>query len=61
VIGFLFGSTRDAFTKTELIILLTPLVIADLDEVDEVTEGFKSKVKSVVDEMVETYQKRARP
>jgi hypothetical protein len=36
-------------------------VIADLDEVDEVTEGFKSKVKSVVDEMVETYQKRARP
>jgi general secretion pathway protein D len=61
VIGFLFGSTRDSFSKTELIILLTPLVVADLDEVDEVTEGFKSKVKSVVDEMVETYQRRARP
>jgi general secretion pathway protein D len=61
VIGFLFGSTRDSFSKTELIILLTPLVIADLEEVDSVTEAFKSKVKSVIDEMVETYQKRARP
>jgi general secretion pathway protein D len=59
--GFLFGSTRDAFDKTELIILLTPRVIADLDEVDSVTEGFKSKVTSVVRDMMDTYNKRSKP
>jgi general secretion pathway protein D len=61
VIGFIFGSTRDFFDKTELIIMLTPIVIVDLDDVDAVTEGFKSKVDSVVRDLMETYQKRSRP
>ena len=61
VIGFIFGSTRDVFDKTELIIMLTPVVIVDLDDVDAVTEGFKSKVDSVVRDLMETYQKRSRP
>jgi general secretion pathway protein D len=61
IFGFLFGSTRDAFDKTELIILLTPRVIADLDAVDSITEGFKSKVNSVVKDMMDTYQKRSKP
>jgi general secretion pathway protein D len=58
IIGFIFGATRDVFDKTELIILLTPMVIVDLDDVDTVTDGFKSRVNSVVEEMMETYQKR---
>jgi general secretion pathway protein D len=52
IIGFIFGSTRDAFDKTELIIMLTPIVIVDLDDVDAVTEGFKSKVDSVVRDLL---------
>jgi general secretion pathway protein D len=58
VIGFIFGATRDAFDKTELIILLTPKVIVGLDDVDAITDGFKSKVDSVVKEM---YEKRSIP
>jgi general secretion pathway protein D len=56
IIGFLFGSKRDAFDKTELIILLTPKVIANLDDVDLVTDGFKSRVDFVVKDM---YEKRS--
>jgi len=61
IIGFIFGSTRDFFDKTELIIMLTPVVIVDLDDVDAVTEGFKSKVKNVITELMETYEKRSKP
>jgi general secretion pathway protein D len=61
IIGPIFGGTRDAFDKTELIILLTPMVIVDLDDVDAVTDGFKSKVNSVVNDMMDTYQKRKKP
>jgi general secretion pathway protein D len=57
-IGFIFGETRDSFDKTELIVLLTPRVIIDLDDVDAVTDEFKSKVDSVVRDM---YEKRSVP
>jgi general secretion pathway protein D len=57
-IGFIFGETRDSFDKTELIVLLTPKVIIDLDDVDAVTDEFKSKVDSVVRDM---YEKRSVP
>ena len=56
IIGFIFGQTQDAFDKTELIILLTPKVIVDLDDVDTVTDEFKLKVNSVVRDM---YEKRS--
>jgi len=56
IIGFIFGETRDAFDKTELIILLTPKVIVNLEDVDIVTDEFKLKVDSVVREM---YEKRS--
>ena len=55
-IGFLFGTKRDAFDKTELIILLTPNVITNLDDVDLVTDSFKSRVDSVIKDM---YEKRS--
>ncbi len=56
--GFIFGETRDSFDKTELIVLLTPRVIIDLEDVDSVTDEFKSRVDSVVRDM---YEKRSVP
>jgi general secretion pathway protein D len=56
--GFIFGETRDSFDKTELIVLLTPRVIVDLEDVDSVTDEFKSRVDSVVRDM---YEKRSIP
>lgn len=44
ILGHLFGSTNRTFSKTELIILLTPRVIANLDDVAMVTEAFERKV-----------------
>lgn len=44
VLNFLFGRASDSFSKTELIIMISPYVIARLDEVDAVTADFKQKV-----------------
>ena len=44
ILGFLFGKKSRSTTKTELIILITPRVIASLDDVDAVTEEFKKKI-----------------
>ncbi len=38
------GKNSDSSDKTELILLITPRVIATLDEIDAVTEEFKQKV-----------------
>lgn len=48
VVRYLFGKDTVDLKKTELIVLITPRVVIDLDDVDEVTEEFKSKVGSVV-------------
>ncbi len=45
---YLFGKKSDSSDKTELIILITPRVIATLEDVDAVTEEFKSKVGNVL-------------
>jgi general secretion pathway protein D len=58
IFGPIFGTRRDVLDKTELIILLTPNVMVSLDEVDSVTDGFKSKVESVLKEL---YKKRSVP
>ncbi|MCK4391149.1 MAG: type II secretion system secretin GspD [Desulfobacterales bacterium] len=47
---WVFGTEKTSIRKTELIILITPHVIASLDDVDAVTEEFKSKVGSVMKE-----------
>ncbi len=49
VIGFLFGKDTLSVEKTELIILITPHVITNLEDVDEVTHEFKNKVGRVID------------
>ncbi|MDM8550691.1 type II secretion system secretin GspD [Desulfobacterales bacterium HSG2] len=42
---YLFGKKSESIDKTELIILITPRVIATLEDVDAVTEEFRRKVK----------------
>ncbi len=47
IIRYLFGKETETVHKKELIILITPYVIVNLDDVDAVTEEFKSKVDSM--------------
>ncbi len=54
LLGPIFGQRRNSLDKTELIILLTPKVIVDRDEIDAVTNEFKSRVESVVEGMAKT-------
>ncbi len=46
-IGFIFGKKSNEYVKTELILLITPRVIVDLEDVDEVTHEFKAKVDHI--------------
>ncbi|MCP4104580.1 MAG: hypothetical protein GY749_03430 [Desulfobacteraceae bacterium] len=48
VLNYIFGKKTDTGDKTELIIFITPRVIASLDDVDIVTEEFKSKMGNVL-------------
>jgi len=48
VVRYLFGEEIKKSEKIELIVLITPRVIANLDDVDAVTQEFKQKVKNVV-------------
>jgi general secretion pathway protein D len=43
-VKYMAGKNSDSSDKTELILLITPRVIATLDEIDAVTEEFKQKV-----------------
>ncbi|MFH1155017.1 MAG: type II secretion system secretin GspD [Pseudomonadota bacterium] len=43
-IGFLFGKQNNTKEKTELILLITPRVVKDLDDIDYVSQEFKEKV-----------------
>ncbi len=47
VLSFLFGKTSDSISKTELIILISPYVIATPDDVDAVTQEFSDKIGSL--------------
>ena len=48
VIRYLFGTWGKEVEKIELIVLITPRVVANLDDVDAVTEEFKQKVRNVM-------------
>ena len=52
ILGFLFGKKTASFSKSELILLITPHVITTLDEVDAITEEFKTKVSNVMKLMI---------
>lgn len=53
VIRYLFGKDSKSTNKTELIVLITPRVVVDLEDVDAVTEEFKKKVDKVIKEFKE--------
>ena len=53
IVQYVFGKETESVSKTELIILITPNVITSLDDVDAVTEEFKSKVGNVIKEFGE--------
>jgi general secretion pathway protein D len=53
VLSFLFGKTSDSVSKTELIILISPYVIATPDDVDAVTREFTSKISSLPQKRVQ--------
>jgi general secretion pathway protein D len=46
-IGFLFGADSEEYTKTELILLITPRVIVNSEDVDLITEDFKRKIDHI--------------
>jgi general secretion pathway protein D len=47
LLSYLFSDTKEKNEKIELIILITPHVISNLDEVDMVTEEFKEKLGQI--------------
>jgi general secretion pathway protein D len=56
VLGYLFGSTKDDTTRAELIILLTPHVVRNMDEAGNVTSDYVEKYKGVTkDKQIEQF------
>lgn len=51
-VGWLFGSKKDVTRKTELIMLITPHVIANSQEAKAVTEEFQSRLESLQKSLV---------
>jgi general secretion pathway protein D len=47
VLGALFGSTEEEMDRTELIVLITPRVVRDSQEADQVTEEIQRKMREV--------------
>jgi general secretion pathway protein D len=50
-LGLLFGNTTKSTTRTELIVLITPHVVQDLDTASEVSDELKSKLKGLKKEL----------
>ena len=47
VLGALFGTTTEQMDRTELIVLITPRVVQNTEEIDAVTEEIKRKMRAV--------------
>lgn len=47
ILGYLFGTTTDKMQKKELILMVTPHVVANHQEADQLTEDYKSRVKDL--------------
>lgn len=45
--GYLFGTTKDTSSRTELIMMITPHVVANHDEADALTEDYRNRVKDL--------------
>ena len=46
-VGLLFGTTTYSKTRTELIVLITPHVIENIDQASEITDELKSTLKMI--------------
>ena len=46
-VGLLFGTTTYSKTRTELIVLITPRVIENIDQASEITDELKSTLKAI--------------
>ncbi len=58
VLGYLFGSTNDSTTRTELLVLLTPHVIRDHKKAVEVTTDYMNRLKGInKDQKIEEFIK----
>lgn len=51
LIRYLFGKDKQGTEKTEMIVMITPRVIVNLEDIDAVTEEFKAKVSKVRERM----------
>jgi len=60
VIGRFFGSTTNKIDRTELIMLLTPHVIRNRDQAQQVTEDFKKSLSSLRNELDRMAKERVR-
>ncbi|MDA8239533.1 MAG: hypothetical protein M0Z67_04070 [Nitrospiraceae bacterium] len=47
VLGYLFGSTTNTNTRKELILMVTPRVIGNYEEADDLTQELKERVKGL--------------
>jgi general secretion pathway protein D len=47
ILGYLFGYSEDKTERNELIVMVTPHVISNQDEADELTRSFKNKVRTI--------------
>ncbi|MBA4372808.1 MAG: hypothetical protein C0402_08070 [Thermodesulfovibrio sp.] len=52
LIGYLFGTTTDSLSRKELILMVTPHVISNYEEADELTRESKEKVKGIRDRIL---------
>jgi cell division septation protein DedD len=59
VLGRFFGTTADHSTRTELVILITPHVIRNLNESRSVTQELKNKLSDVKSELDRVARERA--
>jgi len=60
VLGRFFGKTEDKLDRTELVILITPHVIRNVEEARSVTDEFKEKLSTVAREIERMRQERER-
>ncbi len=60
VIGRLFGTTTDDLTRTELIMLITPHVIRNREQGQQITEDFKKSLSTVRNELERMAKERAK-
>jgi general secretion pathway protein D len=60
VLGRLFGTTNDTTDRTELVMLITPHVVRNRDEAQQVTEGFKEKIYGVRNELERFWMEQER-